>query len=111
MKLPSRHQYKSGHSVRLLRSGSSYFEACEEAIDSAKHFIHFQTYIVDNDETGQRVVSALKRASEKGIRVYFLLDAYGGRSFPGNLEEEIEKAGGFFRRFSPVMISRDFQLS
>ncbi|OFX38243.1 MAG: hypothetical protein A2X05_08120 [Bacteroidetes bacterium GWE2_41_25] len=95
----------------MLRSGSSYFEACEEAIDSAKHFIHFQTYIVDNDETGQRVVSALKRASEKGIRVYFLLDAYGGRSFPGNLEEEIEKAGVFFRRFSPVMISRDFQLS
>lgn len=111
MKIPSRHQYKSGHSVKLLGSGKSYFTACEEAIDNAKRFIHFQTYIVDNDLTGQKFMHALKRAAERGVRVYFLLDGYGGSSFPGYLEEEIEKAGILFRRFSPGLITRDFQLS
>lgn len=111
MKIPSRHLYKSGHSVKLLRSGKDYFAACEEAIDSANKFIHFQTYIVDNDETGKSFVSALKRAAERGVRVYFLLDAYGGSSFPESLEKEIEEAGILFRRFSPGLISRDFQLS
>lgn len=111
MKIPSRRQYKRGHSVKLLRSGKSYFTACEEAIDSAKQFIHFQTYILDNDETGLKFVSALKRAAERGIRVYFLLDGYGGNSFPRNLEEEIVKAGVLFRRFSPGLITQDFQLS
>jgi len=111
MKIPSRHQFKSGHVVELLRSGNSYFAACEEAIDNAKRFIHFQTYIVDNDETGQRFVYALKRAAGRGVRVYFLLDGYGGSSFPVSLEEKIEKAGIIFRRFSPGLVTRDFQLS
>lgn len=111
MKIPSKYQYKSGHSVKLLRSGSSYFTACEEAIDSAKSFIHFQTYIVDNDETGLSFVNALKRAAGRGVRVYFLIDGYGGSSFPAPLEEEIEKSGILFRRFSPGLITKDFQLS
>ncbi|MBI5010628.1 MAG: hypothetical protein HZB98_13490, partial [Bacteroidia bacterium] len=111
MKIPLLHQYRSGHSVELLQSGRSYFAACEEAIDKAIHFIHFQTYIVDDDETGRKIVNALKRAALRGVRVYFLIDAYGGKSFPVHLEQEIEKAGILFRRFSPGLISRDFQMS
>jgi cardiolipin synthase len=111
MKIPSKHQYRSGHSVELLRSGKSYFTACEEAIENAEHFIHFQTYIVDDDETGRRFVNALKKAAERGVRVYFLLDAYGGKSFPVQLVKEIEQSGVLFRRFSPGLISKDYQLS
>ena len=111
MKIPSLHQYRSGHSVELLQSGRPYFAACEEAIDKAIHFIHFQTYIVDDDETGRKIVNALKRAALRGVRVYFLIDAYGGKSFPLHLEQEMEKTGILFRRFSPVLISKDFQMS
>ena len=75
MKVPSGHDYRSGHYTELLRSGEQYFAMCEEVIENAKHFIHFQTYIVDDDETGNRIVNALIRASERGVRVYFLLDA------------------------------------
>ncbi len=111
MKLPSIHQYQSGHSVELLRSGNPYFAACVEAIDNAIHFIHFQTYIVDNDETGRIILDALVRAALRGVRVYFLLDAYGGKSFPLHLEKEAEKAGILFRRFSPGLMSEGFQFS
>ena len=104
-------KYTSGHSVKLLRSGKSYFSACEEAIDAAKRFIHFQTYIVDDDDTGRRFVGALKRAAKRGVKVYFLLDAYGGRSFPPKLEKELDEAGVLFRKFSPTLISKDFQFS
>jgi cardiolipin synthase A/B len=111
MKIPTLHQYRSGHSVELLSSGKPYFAACEKAIEAAKNFIHFQTYIVDDDETGRRFLDALKKAALRGVRVYFLLDAYGGKSFPEHLEKEIEQAGVLFRRFSPGLISRDFQMS
>ena len=104
-------KYASGHSVKLLRSGNSYFSACEEAIDTAKRFIHFQTYIVDDDDTGRSFVNSLKRAAQRGVKVYFLLDAYGGKSFPERLEKELEEEGVLFRRFSPALISKDFQLS
>jgi cardiolipin synthase A/B len=111
MRIPSRHNYKSGHSVELLRSGENYFAACVKAIDEAKHYIHFQIYIVDDDETGRRILDALKRAAKRGVKVYFLLDAYGGGSFPGQLIAEIEETGIFFRKFSPGFITKGFQLS
>jgi cardiolipin synthase len=111
MKIPSRHEYKNGHSVELLRSGESYFAACEKAINEAKNYIHFQTYIVDDDKTGWRIVTALIRAANRGVRVYFLLDAYGGSTFTKDLINRIEKAGILFRKFSPGFITKGFQLS
>jgi len=104
-------KYTSGHSVKLLRSGNSYFSACEEAINTATHFIHFQTYLVDDDDTGRSFVNALKRAAKRGVKVYFLLDAYGGRSFPDRLIKELEDAGALFRKFSSALSSRDFQFN
>jgi cardiolipin synthase len=111
MKIPSRHDYKSGHSIKLLRSGEQYFAACGKAIDEAKHYIHFQTYIVDDDETGRRIVNALIRAAEREVRVYFLLDAYGGGSFSKDMINKVEEAGILFRKFSRGSITKGFQLS
>lgn len=111
MQIPSRHNYRGGHSIELLRSGESFFAACEKVIDEAKKYIHFKTYIVDDDETGRRIVNALIRASERGVRVYFLLDAYGGNSFSKDLISKVEEAGILFRLFSPGLITKGFQLS
>jgi cardiolipin synthase len=111
MNTPSRHDYKSGHSIELLRSGEQYFAVCEKVIDEAKHYIHFQTYIVDDDETGRRIVNALCRAAGRGVRVYFLLDAHGGASFSKDLINQVENSGIFFRMFSPGLITKGFQLS
>jgi cardiolipin synthase len=111
MKIPSLHNYKSGHSIELLRSGESYFAACEKAIGEAEHYIHFQTYIVDADETGRRIVNALIKAARKGVRVYFLLDAFGGSSFTEDMIKTVEEAGIFFRKFSPAFITGGFHLS
>jgi cardiolipin synthase len=111
MHIPSRHDYRGGHSIELLRSGENFFAACEKVIDEANQYIHFQTYIVDDDETGRRIVNSLVRASERGVRVYFLLDAYGGNSFSKELINQVEKAGILFRLFSPQLITKGFQFS
>jgi cardiolipin synthase len=111
MQIPSRHDYRDGHRIELLRSGENFFSAIEKTIDEAEHYIHFQTYIVDDDQTGRRIVDALIRAAERGVRVYFLLDAYGGNSFSKSLINKVEKAGIFFRLFSPQLITKGFQLS
>lgn len=103
--------YRSGHHVRLLKSGEEFFAAYEKVIDEAKKYIHFQTYIVDDDETGRRIVDALIRAAKRGVRVYFLLDGYGGKSFSRNLIKKVSEAGILFRKFSPAFISQGFHLS
>lgn len=111
MRKRSGQYYKSGHSIELLRSGEQYFDACEAAIDGATQYIHFQTYIVDNDSTGNRFLNALIRAAERGVRVYFLLDAYGGNSFTPEMISRAENSGIFFRKFSSGLITKGFQLS
>jgi cardiolipin synthase A/B len=111
MQIPLRHDYREGHYIELLQSGENFFSACEKLIDEAQQYIHFQTYIIDDDETGRRIVNALVRAAERGVRVYLLLDAYGGTSFSKDLVKKVEDAGILFRRFSPGLITKGFQLS
>jgi cardiolipin synthase len=114
MKVPSRHQkheYKSGHSVRLLQSGEPFFAANIEAIDQARQYIHFQTYIVDEDGAGLRIFDALIRAAKRGVRIYLLLDAFGTKYLSGELVRRIEESGVLFRFFSPVFITKGFQMS
>jgi len=111
MRRSSGHDYTDGNSVELLQSGEPFFTANIEAIDHAKHYIHFQTYIVDEDETGLRIFDALAKAARRGVRTYLLLDAYGTKYLSGELVKRIEDSGVLFRFFSPVFITRGFQLS
>ena len=111
MRNSSRHDYSDGHSVELLQSGEQFFTANIRAIDNAKQYIHFQTYIVDEDETGLRIFDALSRAARRGVRTYLLLDAYGTKYLSGELVKKIEESGVLLRFFSPVFITKGFQLS
>lgn len=109
--LSKRREFKSGHQVWLLQSGEPYFAAVEKIIDEAKIFIHFQTYIIDEDETGIRIINALIRAANRGVRTYMLLDAFGTKYLSHELIDSIEGSGILFRFFSPTFITKGFQLS
>src|SRR4030043_2331512 len=103
--------YKGGHYIELLQSGEPFFACVEKIIDGAKQFIHFQTYIIDEDETGIRIINALIRAAGRGVRIYLLLDAYGTKYLSKELIDSIENAGILIRFFSPTFITKGFQLS
>lgn len=111
MRINSGPDYKSGHFIELLRSGESFFAANIMAIDQAQHYIHFQSYIIDEDKTGLSVIDALVRAAERGVRIYMLLDAFGTEYLSSELIKRIESAGILFRFFSPVFITKGFHLS
>ena len=62
------------HNSTLISSGTNFFDQLERIIDAAKTEIHFQTYIFENDTTGQQIVNALKRAASRNVKIYLLLD-------------------------------------
>jgi len=103
--------YTSGHYIELLQSGEPFFSTVEKIIDGAKHFIHFQTYIIDEDETGIRIMNALIRAAKRGVRTYLLLDAFGTKYLSKELIDSIEDSGILFRFFAPTFTTKGFQLS
>ncbi|MDH4233504.1 MAG: cardiolipin synthase ClsB, partial [Nitrospirota bacterium] len=74
-----------GNQVTLLQNGEAYFPAIEAAFDLARHEIYLQTYIYENDDTGQRIADALKRAALRGVSVYLLIDGYGSKDLPRSM--------------------------
>ena len=107
----SKDSYIGGHQLSLLRSGEQFFAATERIIDGAQSYIHFQTYILDEDSTGIRMVDALVRAAKRGVRVYLLLDAFGTKYLTNSFMDRIEQSGILFRFFSPVFVTDKSQLS
>jgi phosphatidylserine/phosphatidylglycerophosphate/cardiolipin synthase-like enzyme len=65
-----------GNQVTLLQNGDAYFPAIEQAFDQARFEIFLETYIFENDATGQRIAAALKRAVLRGVSVY-VVKAFG----------------------------------
>ena len=66
-----------GNAVRILNDGAENYPAWLDAIASAKHTIHFETYIIHSDEIGLQFAEALAERARSGVRVRFLCDWFG----------------------------------
>lgn len=98
-------QYCEAHSVELVHSGQHYFDVLERMIDNSRVRLHLQTYIFETDETGMRIVEALKRAAKRGVQVYVMPDAYASRKFSAREIQAMRDLGIHFRFFSPLFSS------
>jgi cardiolipin synthase len=66
-----------GNSVRLLKDGCENFPAWLDAIRSAQHWIHFETYILHEDKIGKVFAEALCERARAGVKVRLLIDWLG----------------------------------
>jgi cardiolipin synthase len=66
-----------GNSVRLLRDARENYPAWLAAIDGARARVHFENYIVREDETGEIFADALVRKAREGVKVRLLYDWFG----------------------------------
>lgn len=67
-----------GNSVRLLKDARENYPAWLEAIAAARHHIHFESYIVYEDKTGETFADALIAKARSGVRVRLIYDWLGG---------------------------------
>jgi cardiolipin synthase len=89
-----------GNAVRLLKDGRENYPAWLEAIRSAKHWIHFETYILHDDKIGKVFAEALCERARAGVKVRILVDWLGS----------LMKSGpGFWRTFAKAgVVARSF---
>lgn len=85
--------FVDGNAVTLLETGADYFPALEAAIDSARMEVYLETYIFENDATGQRIARALVRAAQRGVPVRVLVDGFGARGFADQVMPTLEQGG------------------
>lgn len=98
-------KYLEAEDIQLVLSGKNYFELLEQVIAGAREVLHLQTYIFETDETGLRVINALKQAAAQGVKVFLLSDAFGSFPFKKEVAKDLLQNGIRFRLYSPLLSS------
>lgn len=100
--------YSRHNAVQLIHGGTEYFRAMEHLIREARHSLHLQTYIFEDDRTGGRIAECLRAASLRGVEVYMLVDGYASRKLSERFASKLRNAGVRFRFFEPLFQSNYF---
>ena len=66
-----------GNRVRLLKNGEENYPAWLAAIRAAKHYVHFENYIVHDDDVGRMFADALAAKAMEGVTVRLVYDWFG----------------------------------
>jgi cardiolipin synthase A/B len=92
----------TGNAVLLLQDGPATYRAMYSAILAAEDHINLETYILDDDEVGQRFVQALIDKQQQGVQVNLIRDSVGTLGTPAALFERMKDSGINVLEFNPV---------
>ncbi|WP_320415207.1 cardiolipin synthase ClsB [Lysobacter changpingensis] len=91
--------WRHGHRARLLENGEAYFARVFEAIDAAQREILLETFIWFEDKVGIALQQRLIEAARRGVRVHFLVDAFGSPDLSEDFLRALTEAGVQLRMF------------
>ncbi|HEV2663775.1 MAG TPA: phospholipase D-like domain-containing protein [Blastocatellia bacterium] len=98
-----------GNSARILKDATENYPAWLEAIESARHTIHFECYIIHEDEQGQVFADALARKARDGVQVRLIYDWIGAFNATSNgFWRRLRRAGIEARCFNPPRFDSPF---
>ncbi|WP_422624977.1 phospholipase D-like domain-containing protein [Rhodoferax sp.] len=91
-----------GNKVSLLQDGAATYAAMFGAIRQAKDHINLETYIIEDDATGQEFSDLLMQAQARGVQVNLIYDSVGGINTPKTFFERLSKVGIAVLEFNPI---------
>jgi cardiolipin synthase A/B len=68
----------AGNSVRLLKDAKENYPAWLDSIAAAERYIHFESYIIHEDDQGWLFAEALIKKAREGVKVRLIYDWMGG---------------------------------
>lgn len=82
--------------------GYQFFPALLQSISRARHHIHLETYIFDDDPLGRLIADALIQKAKEGVEIRVIYDDVGCWRVPSAFFERMKKAGIDVCAFMPV---------
>ena len=70
-------QCLKNNKLKLLADGLSAYPEMEKAISQAKYSIHLTSYIIMDDEVGEKLFALLEKKSHEGVKVRIIYDRLG----------------------------------
>jgi len=98
-----------GNSVRVLKDAAQNYPVWLEAMAAAEKSIHFENYILADDEVGRSFAAVLADKARQGVRVRVVYDWFGsfGRS-SGRFWNNLKASGVQVRCFNPPSVLHPF---
>jgi cardiolipin synthase len=98
-----------GNALRLLRDAAESYPAWLQAIAEARSSVHFESYILTEDECGERFADAFLRKAKEGVTVRVLYDWLGGLGrTSGRFWRRLREGGVEVRCFNPPRLDEPF---
>jgi cardiolipin synthase len=91
-----------GNKVNLLIDGPPTNKAMLQAIENAKDHINMETYILENDETGQNFAKLLIAKQQSGVQVNLIYDSVGSSSTPKEFFNTLKESGVNVLEYNPI---------
>ena len=98
-----------GNHIRLLKDAAENYPAWLDAIASATRSVHFESYIIHDDEIGERFARALIARAREGVPVRVIYDWMGGFGKTSRRFWRALRAGGVeVRCYNPPHVASPF---
>ncbi len=85
--------FTAGNEIELLIDGQQTYEAMLQAIAQAQDYILLQSYIINDDQSGNKFKEALIEKAKQGIRISLLYDKIGSRKLSRNYLKSLRQSG------------------
>jgi cardiolipin synthase len=92
----------SGNKATLLVDGPATYGAMFKAIRDARDSINLETFIFDDDETGQKFADLLLKKRAEGVQVNIIYDSVGSVGTPAAFFQRLKDGGVQTLEFNPV---------
>lgn len=100
----------NNNEVKVLRNGKETFPEIFNAIEKARHHIHLEYYIVEDDSIGNQLRELLIKKAREGVEVRFIYDDVGSwelkRRFIRSMREAGVRVDCFMRVRFPMLTSK-----
>ncbi|MGH2647369.1 MAG: cardiolipin synthase [Ginsengibacter sp.] len=92
-----------GNKIKLLVNGEEKFPEVLKVLSKAKHHIHIEYYIFQNDTIGTEIENILIQKAKEGVEVRFLYDDFGSPDINKKMEKRLKAAGVEVYPFQKVL--------
>jgi cardiolipin synthase A/B len=96
----------TGNKLKILNNGNKTVKTIFQAIENAKHHIHLEYYIIEDDEVGKQLKELLIRKSLQGIEIRIIIDDVGSWGLSKRFIRELRNAGVDVQSFMEVRFPR-----
>ena len=91
--------------IQIFNNGEEKFPVLLEKIRNAKHHIHLEYYIFDDDAIGNKIIDILCERAQSGVEIRMILDALGSNNLHKKSIKKLKGSGVQYCEYHPVIFT------